>query len=84
VLERHRKGFKRRLFVAAGTGLIAIAVTSVLSGCGNTAQPPAVKPSPTSGDSSLSTTGPTGAPSSSYWTEEKPRSVQPKDMPTEP
>jgi len=84
VLERHREGFKRRSFVAVGTGLIAILVTSVLSGCGKTVQPPAVTPSPTSGDWSLSTTGPTGAPSSSYWTEEKLQSVQPEDMPTEP
>ena len=84
MLERHREGFRRRLFVAVGTGLIANSVASVLSGCGKTAQQPAVLPAPTSGDSSLSTTAPTGAPSSSYWTEEKLQSVQLEDMPSEP
>lgn len=74
----------KRSVVSVGTGLVAAAVVLVLCGCGKTEQTPASTSRPTSDNSSLSTTGPTGEPTSSYWTDEKLQCAQPEKMPTEP
>lgn len=74
----------KRSVVSVGTGLVAVAVVLVLCGCGKTEQTPASTSQPTTDDSSLSTTGPAGEPTSSYWTDEKLQSAQPEKMPTEP
>ncbi|WP_146245983.1 hypothetical protein [Curtobacterium sp. MCPF17_001] len=60
---------------------VVVAAAGLLSGCGNGTSAgdggdQTVTPAP------LTSVGPKGDPSSSYWTDERVESVEPEDMPT--
>jgi hypothetical protein len=67
-----------------GTTLLTAGLAFMLAACGNPEEIPAENSSPASDDSSQSTTGPTGDPNSTYWTDERLQSAQPEQMPTVP